>query len=877
MALSPGDRLGPYEVLAIIGEGGMGQVYRARDTKLGRHVAIKILPENLAADPDRAARFEREARTLASLNHPHIAQIYGTEQSGKTHAIVMELVDGEDLAERLGRGPIAWHEAKPIAAQIAEALEAAHEQGIVHRDLKPANIKLTPDGVVKVLDFGLAKAVESATEPSPVSATITSPATVTQAGFIVGTAAYMSPEQAKGRAADKRSDVWAFGCVLFELLAGKRAFAGDDVLDTLASVVKSEPDLAALPADVPAEIRALIARCLVKDRRARVSDIGVARYVIDASGDRSAPGATGQRAATWPWAIAAIAGIAAIAAVAMPPLTAPAPQPSPVIRASIDAPSAGIEGFMTVAISPQGTHLAYAATRAGNSEDRSRLHVRDMSETVARPLPGTEGGANPFFSPDGAWLGFFAGAKLKKVPVAGGAAQVIADAPSGRGASWGPDGTIVFVPSPEAGLRRVSEDGGAVTELTKVKTTERSHRWPHVLPNGRAVLFTIQPAGKLYDDAIIASVPIEGGEPRTVVEGGSYPQYVQSGHLVYGRAGTLLATAFDPVAVNASGGSITLIDNTRTNQLNGAVPYAVSTGGLLVYLPGENLGARMSLSRATRTGQTQLLLENRLIANEFNLSPDGRRVALTLNDGQVDIWLLDLDSRGLNRFTFGQGTKTFPVWSRDGARLYFGTTAGGSGHLAVKGIDGSASEQELTTLALFPTDISPDGRTLLGRALSNNLSFDVVGMDLNAGKSNPSRVIATAANEGNGVFSPDGRFVAYQSDESGRTEIFVQAYPAGNKWQVTTAGGTQPRWASGGRELIYRNGPSVMAVPVTMKPFSAGTPQTLFTLQNLFAFDVTADGKTFVVAQDGRSRENVEFVLVSGWFEELRAKMQGRR
>jgi hypothetical protein len=859
--LNPGDRLGPYELTAVLGEGGMGRVYSARDTKLGRSVAIKVLPDNVAADPDRIARFDREARTLAALNHPHIAQIYGTEQSGGTHALVMELVDGEDLSQRLSRGPIGWRDAVPIAAQMAEALEAAHEQGIVHRDLKPANVKISADGIVKVLDFGLAKAVESA-EASAAAATITSPAAMTQAGFIIGTAAYMSPEQAKGRPADKRSDVWAFGCVLFEMLTGRRAFPGDDVMDTLAAVVRGEPDLSAIPADVPQPIRHLIERCLVKERRARVSDLAVARYVLGA-----APGGTASHAETRPWVawvVTAAAVVIAVAAVAWP--RERAPEATGVIRSSIDAPLAMTQGFMSLAISPGATHVAYATTVG-------RLYIRKLSESTAQPLRGGEGGANPFFSRDGEWLGFFAEGKLKKVPIAGGASRVLADAPSGRGGAWGPDGTIVFVPGPESGLSRVSENGGEVTVLTTPKASERSHRWPHILPDGRHALFTIQVAGRMYDDAAIAVVPIAGGEVRTVIEGGSAPQYLASGHLLYGKGGTVFATAFDPVAVRAGGAAISVIDDARTNSLNGAVPVAVSSQGTLIYLPGVNAGAQMTISAASRAGRLQTVLEKRLVDSPPRFSPDGRRVAVALNDGQLDIWLLDVESRGLNRLTFQSGSKNFPVWSPDGSRIYYATNASGKPHLAVKPVDGSAAETTVYRDTLFPSTISPDGTTLAGRAiLGVSASYDVVGLELANAKS-PRTLVSSPANETAAAFSPDGRFIAYQSDETGRPEVFVQAHPSGNRWQVTTSGGMDPRWTKAGRELVFRNGTTLMAVQVA-QPFSAGPPQTLFSAPSLTQFDVTADGQRFIVVQDGQDQENVDFRLVTGWFEELRARMR---
>ncbi len=542
MAISAGSRLGVYEVLSVIGEGGMGKVYRARDTKLHRHVAIKVLPDDVAGSAERVARFEREARTLAALNHPHIAQIYGTERSGDTHALVMELVDGEDLAQRLARGPIGWPDAEPIARQIAEALEAAHEQGIVHRDLKPANIKVTPDGVVKVLDFGLAKAIDqgsgigdqgsgNALANSP---TITSPAGMTQAGIILGTAAYMSPEQSKGRPADKRSDVWAFGCVLYEMLTGKRAFPGDDVVDTLAAVVRGEPDLPALPVDVPRDIQRLIAGCLVKDRRERISDIAAAKFALRLPSHAPAAAARAPRAVLT-WAAAGLAAIAAIGVMAPRFLSPPSVQQR-VVRSSIAAP--GFTGFPVIAMSRQGTHLAYSS--------QGRLVVHRLSEVAPRLLQGTEGAVIPFFSHDGDWVAFFADGKLKKIPVSGGAVQVLAEAPSGRGGSWGADNTIVFAPLAEAGLAWISANGGPVTTLTTVRPKETSHRWPHLLPDGRHVVFTIQLPGKPFDDAIIATVPITGGEPTVLLEGGSSAQFVQSGHLIYAKAGKVLATEFDP-------------------------------------------------------------------------------------------------------------------------------------------------------------------------------------------------------------------------------------------------------------------------------------------------------------------------------------------
>ncbi len=634
---------------------------------------------------------------------------------------------------------------------------------------------------------------------------------MTQAGIILGTAAYMSPEQAKGRPADKRSDVWAFGCVLYEMLTGRRAFPGDDVMETLSAVIRGEANLNELPADVPPPVKTLIGQCLIKDRRERISDIAVARYALRNPSQAIHASAASTQPRSWWWPAVALAGIAAIAAMAWP---RPATSTPPVIRATIAAPTASTLGFATVAISPGGTHVVYASTQG-------RLHVRRLSDAEAKPLPGSEGGVNPFFSPDGESIAFFAQGELRKVPLAGGAARTLARAPSARGGSWSADGTIVFSPEPAGSLSTVSAEGGQPTKLTTLKAGERSHRWPHILPDGKTVLFTIQTEGKLYDDATIAAVPVSGGAPRAVIEGGSAPHYSASGHLIYARAGNLLAVEFDPSTATPRGAAITVVDNARTNTLNGAGPFALSSNGVLLYLPGEGSGAEMTLSAASRTGQIRPLVERRLFDNSFRISPDGRRVAVAINDGQSDVWLVDLENRGITRFTLGPGSKNFPVWSADGSRIYFASTAGGVGRAMVKGLDGSP-EQPVTPIVFNPLSVVPGGGELLGQAITNNsLSTDIVMVDL-AQVSRPEALIATGANESQPSLSPDGKFLAYQSDESGRPEVYVQAYPSGSRWQITTGGGVEPRWTQGGRELIYRDRSTLFAVPVTLQPFSTG-------------------------------------------------------
>ncbi len=554
MALTPGTRLGPYEILCAIGAGGMGEVYQAHDTKLGRDVAVKVLPEVFAHDADRLSRFQREAKMLASLNHPNIATIHGLEQSGGTSYLVMELVSGETLAERVKAGPLGIEQALKIAVQIADALEAAHEKSIIHRDLKPANVKVTPEGKVKVLDFGLAKAFAGDAANEDIGNSPTLSAAATMQGTILGTAAYMSPEQARGKSVDKRTDIWAFGCVLYELLTGMRAFEGETTTEILAAVLRGEPDWQALPETTPLSIRALLRRCLQKEMNKRARDAGDARIEIEealaapftAELSTAAPTkgfhALGPRALIL--GLGALSLAAAVAGVAVWNLK-PSP-PQPVTRTVITLPPgqqlASVDFGAPVVVSPDGTHLAYVA-RQGSTQ---QLYLRSMNSFDARPIPSTDGAESPFFSPDGQWLGFFAEGKLRKVSLSGGAALTLCSAPADRGASWGPDDTIIFAPSFSSGLFRVSAAGGTPKPLTtpEHKNGEISHRWPEILPGGKAVLFTIW-AGTGVDDLRIGVLSLETGERRVLVEGGTYARYVPPGYMVYARAGGLLAVPFD--------------------------------------------------------------------------------------------------------------------------------------------------------------------------------------------------------------------------------------------------------------------------------------------------------------------------------------------
>jgi len=735
MPLTTGTRLGSYEILDAIGAGGMGEVYRARDTKLNRDVALKILPDVFAGDGDRMARFTREAQTLAALNHPNIAHVYdaGVPDAGSAHAyLVMELVEGEDLSALIDRGhteaesgssrlrdsvssagrgggaprnsnesglPLA--DALPIARQIADALEAAHDQGIVHRDLKPANVKVRPDGTVKVLDFGLAKALDSA--PASGAQAMNSPtltARATQMGMIIGTAAYMAPEQARGRAVDRRADVWAFGVVLYEMLAGRRAFEGDDISITLASVLKEDVNWTALPADLPAPVRRLLRRCLEKDPKRRLSSIGDARLELDEVG--SAPDRDGgvvpapiaaapvvaipawRRALPWVFA-AAGAGAAAVTLALWAPWR-PAPPPSSprklLVNIGADASLSAVYGASAI-LSPDGTTLVFGAQQAG----AFKLFIRKLDRLEAAPLGGTEDAGSPFFSPNGEWIAFFAGGKLKKVSVTGGAPMTLCDAPSGRGGTWTDDDMIIFTPSSSLNvtLMRVSASGGKTPEafgvLSKGAVTQR---WPQTLPGGRGVLYSEHSAGAAWDGGNLAVAPAAGGPGKVVVPGGYYGRFVPSGqaapngadrangHLLYIQQNTLFAVRFDLDRLETVGQAVPALEGVASNPSTGGAQLAFSSDGTIVYTPGAASSNSNPVDWMTRDGKTSLLRAAKSDWSVPRFSPDGQKLALQISDGkQPDIWIYDWARDALAQLTSDAARDGSPVWTPDSKRIAF--------------------------------------------------------------------------------------------------------------------------------------------------------------------------------------------------------------
>ena len=906
-----GKTLSHYKVIEKIGQGGMGEVYRAEDTNLSREVAIKVLPEQFTQDPQRLARFEREAKLLASLNHPNIAAIYGLEEADGVRFLALELVPGETLQERVAKGPLPVEEALEVCRQIAEGLEAAHEKGVIHRDLKPANVKVTPEGKVKILDFGLAKAFEEEIFPADMSQSPTLTEEMTRAGVILGTAAYMSPEQAKGKPVDKRADIWAFGAVLYELLTGKRAFEGETIAETIAAVLKSEPDWGKLPRDTPWRIKELLDDCLQKEARDRFHDISHTRIQIKKALEEPATvSPIGQTLTGQPvrWRQTITLGVVALAGAAIgvaiwslmsPPLAPPAPLKRVVIPLPSTAPLEIETWRPAVALSPDGTLLVYVANRGG----KRQLYLRRMDRLEATPISGTEGGHSPFFSPDGQSVGFVVGYKLKKVSISGGAPQTLAIVPPvTRGTSWGPDDTIIFTADPNEGLSRISAVGNtlppdafsdtpSIPLLGQVLTTpdptkgEYSHRWPHFLPGGKAVLFTIDTGGS-FDEARIAVLSLETGKVNVVLDGGTNARYSPTGHIVFARAGALLAVPFDLERLERTGDPVIVIEGILMEP-GGAAHFSFSDDGSLAYVPGGMLVPDRKLVWVNRQGEIDPLPAE---AREYihpSLSPDGQQVAVTIREGSnYDVWILDVARGTLTRLTSNPGEDLSPIWTPDGKQVTFMSEMSGRvPTLWWRTADGSGPQElllEREEVARLPTSWSPDGQTL---AFTNLLKIGT-GSDIwmlpREGEQEKWVFLDTEFDESGAMFSPDGRLLAYESNETGRDEVYVVPFsvsgPRGKK-QVSIGGGTEPVWAPDSRELLYRNGDKMIAVAIETEPeLSVGTPRLLFEGRFLGTgpvhlrrnYDVSPDGQRFLMIKREQDLVPTEIIVVLNWFEELK-------
>jgi eukaryotic-like serine/threonine-protein kinase len=897
VTITAGSRLGPYEILSPLGAGGMGEVWRARDTKLGRDVALKVLPPSLAQDAERLQRFEREAQVLASLNHPHIAAIHGVEDSTDIKALVLELVEGPTLQDRIAQGALPADEAIAVARQIADALEAAHEKSIVHRDLKPANVKLTPDGNVKVLDFGLAKALDpvagASMSPSTSPTLMNSPtltAAGTQLGVILGTAAYMAPEQARGGAVDKRADIFAFGAVLYEMLTGRRLFEGETVSDILAAVLRAEVDWSALPASTPSALRTLLARCLEKDRRKRLHDIGDARFELDAALAPAPVAPTEPRRSrreAAAWGLAAAFALALLGTLAWSRPRA-APATAPTMRLPLTVPGSytlALDNQVSTAISPDGRRVALAI----NDKTGRRLLLRELDRLEPRVLEGTEGATNPFFSPDGQSIGFFAGSQLKKVAVGGGPSVLLTSVatPQQRGATFCPDGSVVFAGASAVGLSRLPANGGTPVALTTPdrKRQERTHRWPSPVPGGKAVVFTSDTlvSSEYYDDARIEAVVLSTGERKVLLDGASRAMVVGDS-LVFARGGSLYAVPFDSDRLEVHGDPVVVLIGVATDGATGAAHFDVSRGGTLVYVPGDSINSGTTATWADRTGTESPSGIALGQWSQLALSWDGKRAALAGSPGTTsDIWISDLERGTLSRLTF-DGIGTDPVWSADGRHVAYGfQQAEGLTKVYWKAPDGSTEAELLwegATSAL-PRSFSPDDKLLLLDIAETGAGSDLWILPL-TGDRKPYPFVQSPFDDYMAEISRDGRYLAYCSEESGVPEVYVRPFPSGaGRWQVSVGGGFEPRWSPDGRELFYRHLGTLFRVPIEPgSGFVTGRPERvldgMFTSGGPLSYGVAGDGRFLRLLRQQSASETGGAALVLNWADEMRGLLHAK-
>jgi Tol biopolymer transport system component len=879
-----GERLGHFEVTAAIGSGGMGEVWRAVDTRLGREVALKVLPEELAADPERLSRFEREAKVLASLNHSNIATLYGVESAPRSPTdsdtvLVMELVDGEDLSARLERGPMPLDQAIPIAVQIAEALEAAHEQGIVHRDLKPANVKATADGTVKVLDFGLATEAAAQTGSAALTMSPTLSIHATAAGVILGTAAYMSPEQARGSRVDSRSDIWSFGVLLWEMLTGRRLFEGDTVSDVLAAVLRADPDLGALPATTPARVRKLIHRCLERDPRQRLQAIGEARIVLTGPEPQEDPAEADERP-RWPGRTVAVTVAAALLALtagwlARGPGSSPAVPVAGMVLPHDDLEFA-FEGphCASISVSPDGRWMTFSA---GTPSDEPSLWLRPVGDTAARALPGTQGASFPFWSPDSREVGFFANGSLHRVAVDAPASQVVCDAPDGRAGAWNREGVILFSPTPESAIYRVAAGGGepvAVTELD-AEAGETTHRWARFLPDGRHFVFTAGSHRQVVDGPANAIwvADLETGERERLVTARSRAVYA-SEYLLWGDGGALRARSFDAGRRKFTGPQRTLLPAVGMTSAYFVSDFDASTAGVLAFREGS-VSAELQLHwvelDSLEVGEP---IGEPAAINEISVSPDGVHAALVIADqetSRADLWVHDLERDVRSRLTFNREADVgYVVWSPDSRRLVYSLKRGGGGELRTVDLDRSSDSTSLLRNEHGmpgPQCFTPDGRQLL-----YTVEGDFWLLDVDTGQTRA--VLETPAKEWGGTLSPDGRWLAYISNESGAPTPFVSSFPdLERRWQVANTAVSGVAWRSADRlwfvgdrgvfhQVAFAAGPDA---PTLGRAKPAGS------LENSFSGAVHPDGRRGIAAFSLESRRQEPIHLVAGWTTRLEA------
>lgn len=903
MVLLGGARLGPYEIKAPLGAGGMGEVYRARDTKLRRDVAIKILPAAFTSDQERLARFEREAQMLAALNHSHIAAIYGIEEANSVRALILELVEGETLSERLRRGSVRVREALEIARQIADALESTHERNIIHRDLKPANVKVTPDGTVKVLDFGLAKVVASGAAVLDGEQMATRSLDATGEGMILGTVAYMSPEQARGKDIDKRTDVWAFGCLLYEMLTGRRAFLGDTDSDTVAAILEREPDWKPLPVATPAQVRCLLSRCLRKELKHRLRDIGDARIELeDVLSGRAQEDVVehGPARMTRRTAITLLAGMTAGGALAA--VVGSRWWPSASVRSLTRFRIPLPEGAMAaasfnkrVAISPSGQFVAFNINVSGVSSNigTEKFYLHSLRALEPKLLHVAGGAA--FFSPDNRWIAFLAGTpgnmQLRKLSLdSDEPVTVFSPVEAYSGGTWTVPDVIYFIPVVPGGLMRVAASGSQPKEVVKVDLAkgERQHRYPCALPGGKAILLTVGTAdAETFDDAHVAVLNVETGQMKTLVEGGTHPRYSPSGHVLYARAANVFALPFDANRLEATGQPFPVLDGVLMSRTSGVANYDVSASGDLVYIPGTEDKGERTLVWVDRNGQAEALKLPPRPYLHPRISPDMRQVAVEIEGPNHNFYLYDFARDVLSQMTT-DGVSHWPVWSPDGTQLMYRSGPMGAFRMWYVPADRSRPATQLPGRedSESAESWSPQGNAVAYTATTSEAGSHIMVESLEGDhQSRPFADIKAVA--GSAKFSPDGRWLAYCSNESKRAQVYVQAFPGpGPKIQVSNDGGTDPVWKRNGGELYFRDGDKMIVVPVSTTPrFSAGHPRVLWTGHYSHGmstscgppgatssnYDVTGDGHRFLMIKDDAPDTAVskQIIMVLDWADEV--------
>ncbi len=873
-----GNTLGRYEITALLGKGGMGEVYRAMDTSLNREVAVKVLPSAFSHDPERVARFEREATTLAKLQHTNIATIYGFEQDHDQRFLVMELVEGEDLAERLERGPIPPEEAMALAVQIAEGLEVAHNMGIVHRDLKPANLKITPTGDVKILDFGLARAFADEVDGGSTMESGTSPtltAAMTQIGAILGTAAYMSPEQARGKSIDKQADLWSFGVVFYEMLTADRLFGGETVSDSIGAILHRDPDLSQLP-EMPFQIHTLLRRCLARDKRQRLRDIGDARLDLeDAIATRSSTKKSGgNRLRHAPWLVAAVlavmVGVMGSLALTRSPETAHRLATLGLPRD--EAVDLGIHNaWPSLQFSPDGKQVVYMGG------DDFRLFRREVDSFDSEVIPGIDGVSLFTFSPDGLWIAYTAKSKLWKVALSGGAPMEICDIQVGPGLTWG-NGNIYFSHGNGGGLWSVPVAGGQPRPVSTLndEREETSHRWPHVLPDGRHLLITIKTARiTSFDDALIGLLSLETGEVQVLIQGGSSAQYLPTGHIIYGRDEQIFAVPFDLASLTVQGTPVSVLDEIDTVDVNGCAQYSLSAKGDLAYLSAGEDQAELELVWMNISGKASHLDIGNPYSFEHVFRRDGQKLATMIPAANDKIYVYDFQRNIMTRLTNTPGNDTQPIWSPDGTQIVYRNDRDGSLDMYVIPADGSSPAQRILA---SPEDESPDvwtpdGTQILFTRVAMNGKVEICSL-ASDGSGEPSVLYPSEYSNWGPSLSMDGRWIAYGSDSSGEANIYVRRFDGtGPPVRVSVDGGERPQWSPDGKILYYIVDLQMMAVPIESgASIQVGTPYDIFTMDSAFSgtSPLAPDGEHFIISRaDPQLRKHFGIRVVFDWAERL--------